>query len=116
MRISRTIFVFDETAYIHPEQKDYRRLETPTKELYSNFYGKKYEVTYEGVKYLEYKRFADTDIEESEYEKDIDEIDKIENHFKININIYTQDEKEVTQIDRRSVNNYDDVLSSSITI
>jgi hypothetical protein len=39
-----------------------------------------------------------------------DEIDMIEQHFKININIYTQDEKEVTQIDRRRVNNYDDVL------
>ena len=49
-------------------------------------------------------------MDESEYEKAIDEIDKIEHHFKININIYTQDEKEITQIDRRSVNNYDDVL------
>jgi hypothetical protein len=62
------------------------------------------------VKYLEYRKFADSDIDESEYEKSIDEIDKIEHHFKININIYTQDEKEVTQIDRRRVNNYDDVL------
>ncbi len=62
-------------AYIHPEQKDYRRLETPTKELCSNFYGKKYEVSYEGVKYLEYRKFADADIDESEYEKAIDEID-----------------------------------------
>jgi hypothetical protein len=78
------------TAYIHPEQKDYRRLETPTKELYSNFYGKKYDATYEGVKYLEYRKFADADIDESEYEKAIDEIDKIEHHLKININIYTQ--------------------------
>jgi hypothetical protein len=51
-------------TYIHPEQKDYRRLETPTKELYSNFYGKKYEVSYEGVKYLEYRKFADADIDE----------------------------------------------------
>ena len=95
---------------MHPEQKDYRRFETPTKELYSNFYGKKYDESYKGVKYLEYKKFMDADIDESEYEKAIDEIDKIEQHFKININIYTQDEKEVTQIDRRSVNNYDDVL------
>ena len=52
----------------------------------------------------------DTDVYEAEYEKAVDEIDKIEQHFKMNINIYTQDEKEVTQIDRRSVNNYDDVL------
>ena len=33
---------------------------------------------------------ADADIDESEYEKAIDEIDKIEHHFKMNINIYTQ--------------------------
>jgi hypothetical protein len=97
-------------AHMNTDKTAYRRLETPTKELYSNFYGKKYETSYEGVKYLEYRKFADADIDESEYEKAIDEIDKIEHHFKINVNIYTQDEKEVTQIDRRSVNNYDDVL------
>jgi hypothetical protein len=102
---------------MNTEKKDYRRLETPTKELYSNFYGKKYDVRYEGVKYLEYKNFIDSYkkiddvyIDESEYEKVIDEIDKIEHHFKINIYIYTQDEKEVTQIDKRSINDYDDVL------
>ena len=33
----------------------------------------------------------------------------------MNINIYTQDEKEVTQIDRRSVNNYDDITSVIVT-
>jgi hypothetical protein len=76
---------------MYPEQKDYRRFETPTKEVYCNFYGKKYETSYEGVKYLEYRKFADADIDESEYEKTIDEIDKIEHHFKMNINIYTQD-------------------------
>ena len=118
-------------AHTHPEQKDYRRLETPTKVLYSNFYGKKYDIlaagllaspledasassaretSYEGVKYLEYRKFRDADVYEEEFEKAIDEIDKIEHHFKININIYTQDQKEETQIDRRSVNNYDDVL------
>jgi hypothetical protein len=97
-------------AYMNPEKKDYRRLETPSKELYNNFYGKKYDETYAGVKYLEYKKFANAEVDESEYEKSIDEIDKIELHFKININIYTQEEKGVTQIDRRSVNNYDDVL------
>jgi hypothetical protein len=72
-----------------------------------DFYGKEYDKSYEGVKYLEYRKFIDSDLYESEYEKAVDEIDKIEQHFKININIYTQDEKEVTQIDRRSVNNND---------
>ena len=101
-------------AHMNTDKTAYRRLETPTKELYSNFYGKKYDASYEGVKYLEYRKFADADMDESEYEKAIDEIDKIEHHFKMNINIYTQDEKEVTQIDRRSVNNYDDVLYLSL--
>jgi hypothetical protein len=95
---------------MNPEKKDYRRLETPSKELYNNFYGKKYDESYAGVKYLEYKKFMNVEVDESEYEKSEDEIDKIEQHLKMNINIYTQDEKEVTQIDRRSVNNYDDVL------
>ena len=45
-------------------------------------------------------------IDESEYEKALDEIDCIEHHFKMSININTQDEKDVTQIDRRSINNY----------
>jgi hypothetical protein len=76
-------------AYMNPEKKDYRRLETPSKELYNNFYGKKYDETYAGVKYLEYKKFANAEVDESEYEKSIDEIDKIELHFKNNINIYT---------------------------
>ncbi len=43
------------------------------------------------MKYLEYRKFADADIDESEYGKAIDEIDKIEHHFKININIYMSD-------------------------
>ena len=51
----------------------------------------------------------DKDVDESEYEKAVDEIDSIEQHFKININIYTQDEENVTQIDRRSIN-HNDVL------
>ena len=66
--------------------------------------------SYAGVKYLEYKKFMNVEVDESEYEKSEDEIDKIEQHLKMNINIYTKDEKEVTKIDRRSVNNYYDVL------
>ena len=42
------------------------------------------------MKYFEYRKFSDTDVDESEYEKEQDEIDKIEQHFKMNINIYTQ--------------------------
>ncbi len=39
-----------------------------------------------------------------------DEIDLIEKHFNVNINVYTQDEPELLQIDRRSIANYDDTL------
>ena len=104
-------------AYLNPEKSDYRRLETPAKDLYNKFYGKKYEPSYEGVQFLEYRKFLNVDLIE-EYEKAEDEIDKIEAYFKININIYTQDEKEminnelkpVTKIDRRSINTYNDTL------
>jgi len=96
-------------AYNNPDKKDYRLLEKASKQLYKDFYGKKYEEDYEGVKYLEYKKYMDKDVDESEYEKAVDEIDSIEQHFKININIYTQDEENVTQIDRRSIN-HNDVL------
>jgi hypothetical protein len=50
-------------AYMNPEKKDYRRLETPSKELYNNFYGKKYDETYAGVKYLEYKKFSNDEVD-----------------------------------------------------
>jgi hypothetical protein len=104
-------------AYLNPEKSDYRLLETPAKDLYNKFYGKKYEPSYEGVQFLEYRNFLNVDVIE-EYEKAEDEIDKIEAYFKININIYTQDEKEminnelkpVTKIDRRSINTYNDTL------
>jgi hypothetical protein len=94
-------------AYMNPQITDYRNFQTKVKKLYMDFYDKEYDKSYEGVKYLEYKKFADKEVDESEYEKAVDEIDQIEQHFKININIYTQDEKDVTQIDRRSVNNND---------
>ena len=42
-------------AYKNPDKKDYRLLEKASKQLYKDFYGKKYEEDYEGVKYLEYK-------------------------------------------------------------
>ena len=50
---------------MNPEKKDYRRLETPTEELYSNFYGKKYDLSYEDVKYLEYRKWCIYDIQDN---------------------------------------------------
>jgi hypothetical protein len=39
-----------------------------------------------------------------------DELDLIEKHFKIDIDVYTNDEPEIIQIDRRSIKTYDDTL------
>jgi hypothetical protein len=68
---------------------------------------------YEGVKYVAYdKEYTDEALDnEEEYNKKNDEIDLIEKHFKININVYTHDEPELLQIDRRSICNYDDTLN-----
>ncbi len=49
-------------------------------------------------------------LDNDEYDKKNDEIDLIEKHFNININVYTNDEPELLQIDRRSITNYDDTL------
>jgi len=51
------------------------------------------------------------DIEDDNIDKKEDDIDKIEKHFKININIYTNDEPNIIQIDRRSINYYQDTLN-----
>ncbi len=43
-------------------------------------------------------------------------IDLIEKHFNININVYTHDEPELLQIDRRSITDYDDAMNWDIII
>ncbi len=35
----------------------------------------------------------------------------MEKHFKININVYTNDKPDIIHIDRRSINNYEDTLN-----
>ena len=40
-----------------------------------------------------------------------DEIDLIEKHFNVNINVYTHDVKDTFRIDRRSICNYNDTLN-----
>ncbi len=41
-------------------------------------------------------------------EKKKDEIDLIEKYFNVNFNVYTHDEPELLQIDKRSITNYDE--------
>ncbi len=57
------------------------------------------------------KEYTDDALDNDEYDKKNDEVDLIEKHFNININVYTNDEPEVLQIDRRSICNYDDKLN-----
>ena len=53
---------------------------------------------------------TDEALDNDEYDKKNDEIDLIEKHFNININVYTNDVKDVIRIDRRSITDYDDTL------
>ncbi len=81
----------------------YDRFEKPAKKLFLKFYDKKYIDDYKGIKYTPYSSYYD-DENCDDYEKEIkiDEIDRVENLFKINIHIYTQDDKEHAEIDRRT--------------
>ena len=65
------------------------------------------EENYPGVDYVAYdKEYNDEALDNDGYDKKNDEIDLIEKHFNININVYTHDEPELLQIDRRSITNY----------
>ena len=67
---------------------------------------------YNGVEFVAYdKEYTDEALDNEEYDKKNDEIDLIEKHFNVNINVYTHDEPELLQIDRRSITNYDDTLN-----
>ena len=68
----------------------------------------KFIVDYKGIKYTPYSSYYDDETCD-DYDKEIkiDEIDKVEDFFKINIHIYTQDEKDHAEIDRRNSGKYD---------
>jgi len=68
--------------------------------------------SYKGIEYVAYdKEYNDEALDNDEYDKKNDEIDLIEKHFNVNVNVYTHDEPELLQIDRRSICNYDDTLN-----
>ncbi len=91
-------------------KKDPRKCERKLKSLYKEFYNKIDDIeNYSGVQYVPYN--TTDDIEDDNIDKKEDDIDKIEKHFKININIYTNDEPNIIQIDRRSINYYQDTLN-----
>ena len=68
------------------------------KDLFKDYYNKPLnkinKENYPGIEFVAYDK---------EYDKKNDEIDLIEKHFNININVYTHDEPELLQIDRRSI-------------
>ena len=86
----------------------YDRFEKPAKNLFLKFYDKKYTDDYKGIQYTPYSSYYDDETCE-DYDKEIktDEIDKVEELLKINIHIYTQDDKEHAEIDRRNSGKYD---------
>ena len=68
--------------------------------------------SYVGVNYVAYdKEYSDERLDADDYDTKEDELDKIERHFKININVYTNDEPDILQIDRRSICKYEDTLN-----
>jgi hypothetical protein len=86
------------------------------KYLYKDYYDKQLNnqemQDYPGVQFVAYdKEYDDEALDNEEYENKHDELDLIEKHFKININVYTNDEPEIIQIDRRSITKYDDTLN-----
>ena len=71
-------------------------------------YNKKYTDDYKGIQYTPYSSYYDDETcEDYDKEVKIDEIDKVEESFKFNIHIYTQDENDHAEIDRRNSGKYD---------
>ena len=104
----RCLTVFNEIMNHSGGKIDYRRFEKPAKNLFMKFYNIKYTNDYKGIQYTPYSDYYDNEIVDY-YDKEVknDEIDKVEEMFKINIHIYTQDDEEHAEIDRRNKGIYD---------
>ena len=98
-------------SYHYDKPSDVRNVNKKLKQLFSNYYGKAKDIkTYDGVEYVAYKEQYD-DLNNDEYDKKNDELDLIERFFKININVYTNDEPDIFMIDRRSINLFEDSIN-----
>ena len=98
-------------AYHIKKPKEEKNIKKDMKHLYNNYYDRKLNdeeiKNYKGVNFVAYdKEYDEEKLDNDEYEKKNDELDLIEKHFEININVYTNDEPEIIQIDRRSIKNY----------
>ena len=100
-------------AYHIKQPKDTRNVKKEVKLLFSDYYGDERSIeNYSGVEYVAYdKEYSDEALDNEEYEQKNDELDLIEKKFEININVYTNDEPDIIQIDRRSITNYDDTMN-----
>jgi len=96
-----------------PKPEDPRNINKKMKQIFNDYYNKEKDIkNYNGVEYVAYdKEYEAEALDNDEYDEKNDEIDLIEKHFNININVYTHDEPELLQIDRRSICNYDDTLN-----
>ena len=124
-------------AYHYDKPKDHRDIKKTMKRLFNDFYNQDEKFgkdikKYNGIEYVnsfELNQDAPyNEHDEIEYLFDTErlhEIDEIEKHFKININVYTNDEcikeinketgekerKYIVEIDRRSMLKYEDTLN-----
>jgi len=98
---------------MNPKPEDPRNINKKMKQLFNDYYNKEKDIkNYNGVEFVAYdKEYSDEALDNEEYDKKNDEIDLIEKHFNININVYTHDVKDELRIDRRSITNYDDTLN-----
>ncbi len=96
-----------------PKPEDPRNINKTMKNIFKQYYQEKEDIkNYNGVQYVAYnKEYTDEALDNDEYEKKNDEIDLIEKHFNVNINVYTNDEPDIIQIDRRSICNYNNTLN-----
>jgi hypothetical protein len=100
-------------SYHQTKPEDPRNINKKMKQLFNDYFNKeKDNKNYNGVEFVAYdKEYADEALDNVEYDKKNDEIDLIEKCYNININVYTHDEPELLQIDRRSITNYDDTMN-----
>jgi len=102
-------------AYHIKQPNNIRRVENKLKELFKSFYTTEQDIdNYNGVMYVAYDKetlYNDEALDNDDYDKKNDEIDLIEKHFNININVYTHDEPETIRIDTGSITNYNDTMN-----
>ena len=98
-------------AYHSEKPIDPRNVNKKLKQLFNDYYKNTKDIkNYNGVEYVAYKEQYN-DLNNDEYDNKNDELDLIERFFKININVYTNDEPNELMIDRSSINLFEDSIN-----